>query len=93
LQTRRRRALSRRKRPQPPRSGIAHWVEYCNSPKAAPLSPELRAQSGSAQPFNANLGVGNESGAAVEISTAQKYAVEFRRYTAWLPGYGRPLLS
>ncbi len=75
-----------------PAQEFAHWVEYCNSPEGSTALAELRAQSGSAQPFNVQFwGVGNESWGCGGNFTAQEYAVEFRRYTAWLPGYGRPL--
>jgi len=68
--------------------------EYCNSPEGSTTFAELRAQSGSPQPYNVQYwGVGNESWGCGGNFTAEEYAVEFRRYSAWLPGYGRHFLS
>jgi len=69
------------------------WVEYCNSPAGSTSLAEERARSGSPEPYNVRYwGVGNESWGCGGEFTAQEYAVEFRRYTAWLPHYaGKPL--
>ena len=75
-----------------PAQEFARWVEYCNSPEGSTTLAEFRAQAGSPQPYNVQYwGVGNESWGCGGNFTAEEYAVEFRRYSAWLPGYGRPL--
>src|ERR1700678_877825 len=68
------------------------WVEYCNSPAGSTTLAAERALSGSAEPYNVRYwGVGNESWGCGGNFTAQEYAVEFRRYTSWLPQHGQPL--
>ena len=68
------------------------WVEYCNSPAGTTALAAERAVSGSAQPYDVRYwGVGNESWGCGGNFTAQEYAVEFRRYTTWVPEYGQPL--
>ena len=78
-------------------------IEYCNAPagmvpsnSAAPPSPNAlasqRAANGDPAPFNVDLwGVGNESWGCGGNLTPEEYAMEFRRYTAWTPGYGTPI--
>lgn len=69
-----------------------HWVEYCNSPAGSTTYADSRAVAGYAGPFDVHYwGVGNESWGCGGNFTPQEYAVEFRRYTAWLPQYGKPL--
>jgi len=75
-----------------PAEALYRWVEYCNSPAGSTTLADARAASGSAEPYNVRYwGVGNESWGCGGNFTAQEYAVEFRRYTSWLPAYGRPL--
>jgi alpha-N-arabinofuranosidase len=75
-----------------PAEAFTRWVEYCNSPRASTSMAELRAASGSAEPYDVRFwGVGNESWGCGGNFTAAEYAVEFRRYTTWLPKYGKPL--
>jgi alpha-N-arabinofuranosidase len=75
-----------------PAEAFYHWVEYCNSPAGSTTLADTRAAAGYADPFNVTFwGVGNESWGCGGNFTAQEYAVEFRRYAAWLPVYGRPL--
>jgi alpha-N-arabinofuranosidase len=75
-----------------PAEAFYHWVEYCNSPAGSTTLADARASAGYPDPFNVTYwGVGNESWGCGGNFTAQEYAVEFRRYTAWLPVYGRPL--
>jgi alpha-N-arabinofuranosidase len=70
------------------------WVEYCNSPAGSTTLAEARAAAGSAEPYNVRYwGVGNESWGCGGNFTAPEYATEFRRYTAWLPQYGKQELS
>jgi alpha-N-arabinofuranosidase len=78
-------------------------IEYCNAPagmvpsnSAAPATPNAlaaqRAANGDPAPFNVDLwGVGNESWGCGGNLTPEEYAMEFRRYTAWTPGYGTPI--
>jgi alpha-N-arabinofuranosidase len=64
------------------------WVEYCNSPAGSTTLADLRAGGGFKDPFNVRFwGVGNESWGCGGNFTAQEYAVEFRRFTTWVPHY------
>src|SRR6202795_1142261 len=75
-----------------PASAFQQWVEYCNSPAGSTTLADARAAAGYAEPFGVKYwGVGNESWGCGGNFTAQEYAVEFRRYTTWLPQYGQPL--
>jgi alpha-N-arabinofuranosidase len=75
-----------------PASEFYRWVEYCNSPAGSTTLAEERAKSGSSQPYNVRYwGVGNEPWGCGGNFTPQEYAVEFRRYSAWLPHYGQSL--
>jgi alpha-N-arabinofuranosidase len=75
-----------------PAEAFYRWVEYCNSPAGTTALAAERAVSGSAQPYDVRYwGVGNESWGCGGNFTAQEYAVEFRRYTTWVPEYGQPL--
>lgn len=78
-------------------------IEYCNAPagdlpsnSAAPPEPDalaaLRAANGDQEPFNVDLwGVGNESWGCGGNMTPEEYAANYRRYTTWVPTYGRDL--
>src|SRR5271154_1415245 len=75
-----------------PAQSLDRWVEYCNSPAGSTTLADARAASGFREPFDVRYwGVGNESWGCGGNFTAQEYAVEFRRYTSWLPRYGKPL--
>ena len=77
-----------------PASAFQHWVEYCNSPAGSTTLADERAAAGFAEPFHVKYwGVGNESWGCGGEFTAQEYAVEFRRYSTWLPRYGGERLS
>lgn len=68
------------------------WVEYCNSPAGTTTLAEQRGSDGEAEPLNVKYwGVGNESWGCGGEFTAEDYATEFRRYSAWVPGYGKQL--
>lgn len=68
------------------------WVEYCNSPAGTTSLADLRAQGGSRDPFPVRFwGVGNESWGCGGGFTGDEYAVEFRRYSEWVPRYGLEL--
>ncbi len=68
------------------------WVEYCNSPAGSTTPAEKRAAGGDREPFNVRFwGVGNESWGCGGNFTPEEYAAEYRRFTAWVPGFGKPL--
>lgn len=68
------------------------WVEYCNAPAGATSLAARRAAAGDAEPFRVRFwGVGNESWGCGGNFTPEEYATEFRRFTAWVPGYDVPL--
>jgi alpha-N-arabinofuranosidase len=72
-----------------PASAFQQWVEYCNSPAGSTTLADARAAAGYAEPFGVKYwGVGNESWGCGGEFTPQEYAVEFRRYSTWLPTYG-----
>ena len=71
-----------------PASSFYQWVEYCNSPAGSTTLADMRAAAGFAEPFRVKYwGVGNESWGCGGEFTPQEYAVEFRRYSTWLPKY------
>jgi len=75
-----------------PASAFQQWVEYCNSPAGSTTLADARAAGGYAEPFHVKYwGVGNESWGCGGEFTAQEYAVEFRRYSTWLPSFGDEL--
>jgi alpha-N-arabinofuranosidase len=77
-----------------PPEAFYRWVEYCNSPAHSTTLADLRAKGGYAEPFHVRFwGVGNESWGCGGDFTPQEYAVEFRRYSSWLPSYGGERLS
>ncbi|MBZ5654354.1 MAG: alpha-L-arabinofuranosidase [Acidobacteriia bacterium] len=68
------------------------WVEYCNSPAGTTTLAEMRAAAGYSEPYHVRFwGVGNESWGCGGNFTAQEYAVEFRRFTTWVPRFGENL--
>ncbi len=72
-----------------PASTFQQWVEYCNSPTGSTTLADARAAAGYPDPFRVKYwGVGNESWGCGGEFTPQEYAVEFRRYSTWLPTYG-----
>jgi alpha-L-arabinofuranosidase len=75
-----------------PAEELDRWVEYCNSPAGSTTLADLRASAGFKEPFNVRYwGVGNESWGCGGNFTPQEYAAEFRRFTTWVPRYGREL--
>jgi alpha-L-arabinofuranosidase len=75
-----------------PAEEFYRWVEYCNSPAGSTTLADERAAAGFKDPFNVRYwGVGNESWGCGGNFTPQEYAVEYRRYTAWVPSYGNEL--
>jgi alpha-N-arabinofuranosidase len=68
------------------------WIEYCNSPAGSTTLADMRAAAGSCDPFNVRYwGVGNESWGCGGNFTPEEYAVEFRRWTTWVPRYHQEL--
>jgi alpha-L-arabinofuranosidase len=66
-----------------------HWVEYCNSPRGTTTLSETRAGDGSPDPFDVRYwGVGNESWGCGGEFDPEDYAIEFKRFTTWVPSYG-----
>jgi alpha-L-arabinofuranosidase len=75
-----------------PAEQFYQWVEYCNSPEGSTTLADSRAAAGFKDPFHVRFwGVGNESWGCGGNFTAQEYAVEFRRFTTWVPRFGREL--
>jgi alpha-L-arabinofuranosidase len=73
-----------------PAEEFFRWVEYCNSPAGSTTLADARGAGGFKDPFNVRFwGVGNESWGCGGNFTAQEYAVEFRRFTTWVPRYGK----
>lgn len=65
------------------------WIEYCNAPTGTTSGAELRAKTGDRDPFPVKFwGVGNESWGCGGSFTGDEYAVEFRRFTEWVPEFG-----
>ncbi len=68
------------------------WVEYCNSPAGATTLARTRASDGSRDPYNVLYwGIGNESWGCGGNFRPEEYAVEYRRFTSAVPGYGLKL--
>src|SRR5436853_420774 len=75
-----------------PARDFYQWIEYCNSPAGSTSLAQLREAGGDREPFNVRYwGVGNESWGCGGNFTPEEYAAEFRRFTAWAPGYERRL--
>jgi alpha-N-arabinofuranosidase len=72
-----------------------HWVEYCNSPRGTTTLAETREAdggNGNGEPYNVRYwGVGNESWGCGGNFDPEDYAIEYKRYTTWVPSYGVPL--
>jgi alpha-L-arabinofuranosidase len=69
-----------------------HWVEYCNSPRGTTTLAETREAGGAPEPYNVRYwGVGNESWGCGGNFDPEDYAIEYKRYTTWVPSYGVPL--
>lgn len=68
------------------------WVEYCNSPAGSTTLAQTRAADGSREPYSVLYwGIGNESWGCGGDFRPEEYAVEFRRFTSWVPDYGNKL--
>ena len=72
-----------------PAKDFYEWVEYCNSPAGTTTLADLRAVKGDREPARVRFwGIGNESWGCGGNFTPEEYAAEYRRFTAWVPGYG-----
>ena len=68
------------------------WVEFCNSPAGTTTLAETRAAQGEREPLKVSYwGVGNEPWGCGGDFSPEDYAVEFRRFTSWVPSYDVPL--
>ena len=68
------------------------WVEYCNAPQGSATLARQREADGEARPLNVEYwGVGNESWGCGGNFAPEDYAIEYRRFSAWVPSYGVPL--
>lgn len=68
------------------------WIEYCNSPANSTTLAAQRTTEGEREPLGIRFwGVGNESWGCGGNFLPEDYAMEFRRFTAWTPGYGKDL--
>lgn len=68
------------------------WVDYCNSPAGSTTLAEMRAAGGQREPYNVRYwGVGNESWGCGGRFTPEEYAVEYGRFSEWVPRYGMDL--
>lgn len=75
-----------------PAEEFYQWVEYCNAPAGSTTLAETRAAAGYSDPYHVRFwGVGNESWGCGGNFTAQEYAVEFRKFTTWVPRFGENL--
>jgi alpha-N-arabinofuranosidase len=67
---------------------FARWMEYVNSPTGSTTLAEARAAAGHPAPYNVRYwGVGNESWGCGGNFDAEEYASEYKRFTAWVPGF------
>jgi alpha-N-arabinofuranosidase len=68
---------------------MSEWWEYINHPGYSTMS-NLRRKNGRESPWNVKFwGIGNESWGCGGNMTPEYYANEYKRYVAFLPGYGR----
>lgn len=75
-----------------PPKDFYQWVEFCNSPAGTTTLAEARAAQGEREPLNVRYwGVGNEPWGCGGDFSPEEYAVEFRRFTSWVPDYGAGL--
>jgi len=71
-----------------PARDLYQWIEFCNSPAGSTTLAGVRAAEGSPDPLNVVYwGVGNEPWGCGGDFSPEDYAVELKRYTAWVPSY------
>lgn len=75
-----------------PAQSFSRWVEYCNAPAGSTDLARRRAADGSPRPYDVrHWGVGNESWGCGGNFSPEEYAEEFRRFTSYVPLYGKQL--
>jgi alpha-L-arabinofuranosidase len=75
----------------PPRD-FYQWVEFCNAPAGTATLANVRAAQGEKDPLKVRYwGVGNEPWGCGGDFSPEDYAIEFRRYTSWVPGFDMDL--
>ena len=75
-----------------PAQQFVEWVEYCNSPAGNTTLADRRAAAGFKDPFNVKYwGIGNEAWGCGGNFEPAEYAMEYRRFATWVPGYGQEL--
>ncbi|MBS1874530.1 MAG: alpha-L-arabinofuranosidase [Acidobacteria bacterium] len=68
------------------------WIDYCNTPAGKTTLADQRAASGDVEPYRVRYwGVGNESWGCGGDLTPDEYAMEFRRFTSYIPKFDAPL--
>jgi len=71
-----------------PARDFYQWVEFCNSPAGTTSMAATREAEGERDPLKVVYwGVGNEPWGCGGDFTAEDYAKELRRYTAWVPSF------
>ena len=71
-----------------PPKDFYQWVEFCNSPAGTTTMADARAAQGEKDPLNVRYwGIGNEPWGCGGDFSPEDYAVEFRRFTSWVPGF------
>jgi alpha-N-arabinofuranosidase len=71
-----------------PARDFYQWVEFCNSPAGTTTMARMREAQGEREPFGVKYwGVGNEPWGCGGDFSPEDYAVEFKRYTSWVPGF------
>lgn len=72
-----------------PAENFYQWMEYCNAPAGTTTLADMRAANGDPEPFRVRYwGVGNESWGCGGNMTPAEYAMEFRKYTSFVPSFG-----
>jgi alpha-N-arabinofuranosidase len=75
-----------------PAQEFYRWVEYCNAPAGSCTGAIQRAADGEREPLGVRFwGVGNEAWGCGGNFLPEDYAIEYRRYATWVPGYGREI--
>jgi len=71
-----------------PARDFYQWVEFCNSPAGTTTLAKKREAEGERDPLNVMYwGIGNEPWGCGGDFSAEDYATELKRYTAWVPSY------
>jgi alpha-L-arabinofuranosidase len=71
-----------------PARDLYQWIEFCNAPAGTTTLAGVRAAEGARDPLNVMYwGIGNEPWGCGGDFTPEDYAVELRRYTAWVPSF------